>query len=212
MSFDGLAPHYQWLERALAGGKLQRRRTAFLDEVAQARNALLVGEGPGRFLAELLRRNPTIAVTSVDSSRAMLAVCQTRLRRAGLAADRVRYVEADVMNCELPAATYDLVATHFFLDCFPRAPLAAVVVKLATATTKDARWLVSDFAIPDGGFPRYRAKAIHALMYAFFRVAARLPARRVEPPAPFLAENRFLRVRRETDDLGLLYSDLWRRL
>src|SRR5439155_22241467 len=33
MSFDTLAPHYRWMEFILAGKKLQRCRTAFLDEI-----------------------------------------------------------------------------------------------------------------------------------------------------------------------------------
>ena len=44
MSFDLLAPHYRWMEFILAGEKLQRCRTAFLDELPAARNILLVGE------------------------------------------------------------------------------------------------------------------------------------------------------------------------
>jgi hypothetical protein len=56
MSFDRLAPHYRWLEWVLAGRKLQRCRTAFLDEIGRADATLLVGEGNGRFLGELLKR------------------------------------------------------------------------------------------------------------------------------------------------------------
>ena len=62
MSFDRLAPHYRWMEAVLAGGKLQRCRTAFLNEVKDARHALIVGDGNGRFLSALLRANPSVRV------------------------------------------------------------------------------------------------------------------------------------------------------
>ena len=73
MSFDRLAPHYRWMECVLAGSKLQRCRTAFIDNVSVARRALLLGEGNGRFLVELFRARPDIHVTCVDASSAMLA-------------------------------------------------------------------------------------------------------------------------------------------
>src|ERR1041385_77794 len=59
MSFDALAPHYLWMEWLLAGRKLQRCRTAFLDEARAARDILLLGEGNGRFLQALLQVNRT---------------------------------------------------------------------------------------------------------------------------------------------------------
>ena len=63
MSFDTLAPIYRPLEAVLAGGVLQLCRTSFLAESVDRRRALILGEGPGRFLVELLRINPSIEVT-----------------------------------------------------------------------------------------------------------------------------------------------------
>src|SRR4051812_20630121 len=83
VSFDVLAPHYRWMELLLAGEKLQRCRTAFLKEVADARDVLIVGEGHGRFLVECRRRLPDARITCVDASERMLEVARARLRRAG---------------------------------------------------------------------------------------------------------------------------------
>ena len=58
MSFDRLAPHYRWMERILAGEKLQRCRTAHLDSVNTAERVLLAGEGNGRFLVHLRHTLP----------------------------------------------------------------------------------------------------------------------------------------------------------
>jgi hypothetical protein len=54
MSFDTLAPYYRNLEFALAGGLPQRCRTAFLAAAADSRRAVLLGNGPGRFLGGTL--------------------------------------------------------------------------------------------------------------------------------------------------------------
>src|SRR5687768_4095337 len=79
MSFDRLAPHYRWLEWILAGPKLQRCRTAFLPVITPPRHALLIGEGNGRFLVELLRAHPCVRVLCVDASARMLECARARL-------------------------------------------------------------------------------------------------------------------------------------
>jgi ubiquinone/menaquinone biosynthesis C-methylase UbiE len=71
--FDHLAKHYDWMERLLAGGKLEKCRNAFWDEIPSLESALLVGEGHGKFLASLLKRNPGVRVTCVDASARMLS-------------------------------------------------------------------------------------------------------------------------------------------
>src|SRR5690349_9347963 len=72
MSFDVLAPHYRWMEFVLAGEKLQRCRTAFLDSTGGAKNILILGEGNGRFLLECRRKFPDGQITCVDASARML--------------------------------------------------------------------------------------------------------------------------------------------
>ena len=41
MKFDRLAPHYDWMETWLAGERLQRTRTAWLDELRLAVGKLM---------------------------------------------------------------------------------------------------------------------------------------------------------------------------
>ena len=57
VSFDSIAPAYRTLETIAFGGALQRARVACLGEIGTPRRALIVGEGNGRFLCELLRRS-----------------------------------------------------------------------------------------------------------------------------------------------------------
>lgn len=209
--FDVLAPHYAWLEKLLAGPRLQRCRTAWFDELAGARRMLIAGVGHGPALVTLLQRHPQLHVTCVDASARMLAVARRRVRRAGIDAGRVAFVHAALPEWTPPAGQFDVIATHFFLDCFPPAQLAAVVAGLARAATPDARWIISDFAIPPCGLARWRARAVHALMYLFFRVVTRLKAQRLTPPDDLLAAAGFACRRRATFEWGLLQADFWTR-
>ena len=213
MSFDILAPHYRWMEWLLAGGKLQRCRTAFVAQVRHAHNVLLLGEGNGRFLTAFLQANHSATVTVVDASARMLNEAQ---RRAAASSDegrdrRVHYVCADVLTWPPPRHTYDLIVTNFFLDCFSADQLAVIVPCLASATNASAQWVISDFRVPPCGLPRWRARLIIAVMYCFFRVVTRLPARTLTPVDSLLEASGFQLHARRLGEWGLLHTDLWRR-
>jgi len=211
MSFDRLAPHYRWMEWLLAGGKLQRCRTAFLREIPAPRRVLMLGEGNGRCLAELLRAHPSADVTCVDASARMLECARSRVRANGLGDARITFIHADALHWQPPAPEFDLLVTHFFLDCFRADQLAALVPRLAAAATQDARWLLADFSEPSSGFGKWRARWILRAMYFFFRRATRLPATRLTPPDAFLRASGFALRKRRFADWGLMHSDRWER-
>jgi ubiquinone/menaquinone biosynthesis C-methylase UbiE len=211
MSFDALARHYRWMECLLAGNKLQRARTAWLHRVAGAQNVLIAGEGNGRFLVECRRQLPAARITVVDASAAMLSAARDRLGRAGIDLGAIDFVRADALSWKPKMAAHDLVVTHFFLDCFTAPQLARVIRNLAGGAGPAAKWLLADFQVPARGLQRQRARIIHALMYAFFRVMTQLPARSLTPPGEFLKAQGFDLEERRTSEWGLLLSDLWGR-
>jgi SAM-dependent methyltransferase len=209
MSFDALAPMYRGMEFVLAGRKLQGCRLAFLAECGACRRALLLGEGPGNFLTELLRVNPCVLVTCVEISPRMIAEARRRLSDDPRA--RVRFEQADALNWNAPPNQFDLIVTHFFLDCFRPEQLGALITKLASSARPDARWLLADFRTPETGWRRWRAAFVMALMYAFFRVVTGLSAARLTPPDKFIATQGFELKERRLANFGLLHSDLWER-
>lgn len=235
MSFDAIAPHYRWLEWMTAGSLLQRCRTAFISEVREARKVLLLGEGRGRFLVELLTINPDAEITCVDASLRMLKLMRRTLRMRQLPEKRVRFVHGDLLRAKsratVPAASnpdrrntcdildeavpflesYDAIASHFFLDCFRPDQLQRIATIISEHTDPGARWLISDFCVPDRGWQRIRARLIHASMYAFFQVVTRLPASRLTPPDAFLRDAGFELAGRRYFNFGLLHSDVWMR-
>lgn len=186
--FDSLAPHYLWMERVSFGNRLHRCRTALLGRMTAARRALVLGDGDGRFLSELLRSNPAVTVHAIDGSKGMTAEAERLAAAIPGGRERVLFQTADVRTVPLPPAAYDLIVSHFFLDCFPRGQLAAVVRRVAAACAPGGEWVVGDFRAPKQGIARHLGRLALFGMYAFFRLVTGLPAGRLVDPDPFLRE------------------------
>ena len=206
MSFDTLAPYYRTMEFLSAGGKLQECRTAFLEEIPEPRHILLAGEGHGRFLPLCVARFPQAHITVIDSSAAMLEIARSKVD-----SDNVDFHQVDILEWTGPVASFDLIVTHFFLDCFPPAELSTVIARLATAATPEASWLIADFQVPDGRAASIRSRIILRLLYTFFRLVTDLRASSLAPAEDDLEKAGFTRHRRITRDWGLLKSEWWRR-
>jgi len=211
MSFDTLAPYYRSMEFVTAGQLLQRCRKSFLAGTQSCHRALLLGEGPGRFLGELLRTNSRIKVTCVERSPRMIAAAMGQLKRNGLNAARVQFVQCDAMIWHPPPEKFDLVGTHFFLDCFQPDELERLVAKVGKATTANARWLITDFCVPPKGWRRWRARVALSLMYAFFRAVTGLSASHLTPADEFLHDAGFRLASRRRANFGFVHADLWMR-
>ena len=209
MNCDGLARWYRLLEYAGFGRSLERRRTAFLARMTTARRVLVLGDGDGRFLSAFLRSNRFAEVDSVDNSAAMLALARGRVGKADAA--RVRFHHADVRRWQPPPVSYDLIVTHFFLDCFPDAVLQPLVTRLAAFAAPGARWVVSEFRQPVDGLAAWHARAWLAGLYAFFRITTGLRVRRLPEHAASLEAVGFHLEREVVAHFGLLTSQLWRR-
>jgi SAM-dependent methyltransferase len=194
---DRIARRYRWLEYAGFGRALEWRREAFLGDLSDVRRVLAVGDGDGRALAALLIAAPQTCVDYIDISARMLEVARAR---AGT--ERVVYRCEDARMASLPVAEYDLIITHFFLDCFDDADLEPLVARLANAAHPQARWLVSEF--------RGNGWLVRAL-YFFFRVTTGLRTRRLVDHHPILIHHGFRLVRYEQAWRGLLASELWAR-
>jgi ubiquinone/menaquinone biosynthesis C-methylase UbiE len=213
VSFDAVAPWYRTLERMAFGGDLQRSRVACLDEITAPKRALIVGEGDGRFLCELLRIHPGVEVDCVDASQRMLELAQKRVdEELGDRERRVRFLQHDITSWNPPEHHYDLIVTHFVLDCFPEMELSGVISKLARAATNDANWLLADFRVPRDGMARFRARVWLAAMYLFFRVTARIPANELIDPTPFMESGGFVLTRQHLFRKGMLKSEFWRNI
>jgi ubiquinone/menaquinone biosynthesis C-methylase UbiE len=207
--FDWLAPHYRWMERILAGGKLQRCRTAFLGSIAAPRRALLLGVGHGRFLTALRQAYPQTRCVCVDASGKMLEAARKCLEAHDVKADGIEFVQADLTTWEPGEGVFDLIAGNFIFDCFTDAQLEPIIARIAKSAAPRAQWLVADFHAPEHGVRRWRAQAILTSMYLFFRWATGIAASRLPQADRIMRGQGFVLRERRASDWGLLQSDLW---
>ena len=177
--------------------------------------ALLLGDGDGRFLAALLDANATVQIDCVDSSAKMLALARERSLRASgkdQVAFRVRFLHADARQWSPPVGTvYDLVVTHFFLDCLTDADLAQLLNRLEPSLACNAVWLVSEFHQPSGGLRAWRAKLWIGGLYLAFGWLTGLRVRRLPDHRRALTSHQFTLEQAVQAEWGLLVSEWWRR-
>jgi SAM-dependent methyltransferase len=207
-NFSPLAPLYRWMEWLTFGPFLHRARCAFLDKLTTVQNALILGDGDGRFTAALLRVNPVVHVDAVDASPVML---RALAHRAGPDANRVQTYTADARAFQPQSAEpYDLVVTHFFLDCLSSEEIRALAAQIRPHLAPNAIWLLSDFAMPTGGkWRRLLAGTIIAFLYRAFGLLTGLRIRRLpDHPSAFIANGFILRAR-QTLLGGLLIAEQW---
>ena len=206
-NFDRLARLYRWMEWFSFGPYLSGCRRAFLPQLREARRALVLGDGDGRFTAALLRSNPQVQVDALDISAAMV---QGLSRRAGDDADRVRAQVQDVRHWTPAAGTaYETVATHFFLDCLSTDEVRSLARRLRSHIAPGAQWVVSEFDIPRSWFGQLIARPLIAFLYGAFRVMTGLAIRRLPDYHRGLTEAGFTLIARQTQLRGLLVSEIW---
>ena len=207
-NFNGLARIYRWMELLTFGPWLERCRCAFLGDLTGCRRAAVLGDGDGRFTAQLLRANSTIEIDAVDASAAML---RSLLGRAGNHAARVRVHCADARTWQPANPPCDLVVTHFFLDCITDDEVRSLADRLRGALSPSGLWVVSEFAIPEGAFGRWVARPVVWLLYRAFALLTGLSVRNLPHHAAALrAAGCTLRKRRKWLG-GLLTAEIWAR-
>jgi SAM-dependent methyltransferase len=209
VNFDPIARPYRWLEYLSFGPCLERCRSAQLAHLTSAQRALLLGDGDGRFLARLLAANTTLTVDVVDSSPSMLRLLDRRIRRAGPQAhQRICLHPADALAWN-PTGNYDLVVSHFFLDCLFPSQLEQLVDRILPHLRPGAQWVISEFAIPRNAFTAYLAGGLIGLLYRAFGLLTGLPVRALPDYAPALLRRGFVLRQDRRYLAGLLCSQVW---
>jgi len=210
-NFDRIARLYRWLEYASFGRALERCRFMQLPRLAAARHLLVLGDGDGRFVARMLADNPATTADVVDGSAAMLALTRTRLQALG-ANGRVQLHCADSRAFRPePTTCYDVVVTHFFLDCLSEDEIAALSERLLPQLAPDAAWVVSEFDVPQRGVMRWCGRVLIRGLYLAFAWMTGLRVRKLPEYRPILAAAGFGCVQHSVLLGGILRSELWRR-
>jgi ubiquinone/menaquinone biosynthesis C-methylase UbiE len=174
--------------------------------VSSAHKALVLGDGDGRFVAQLIATAQGVQVELVDSSQAMLDLASQRAK-----SPRVSFRHSDARILFPLPPQFDLVATHFFLDCFDRQDLEKLVMQIADAALPDAAWLISEFRQPPRGWRAVWAWLWLRLLYFLFALTTGLKVRGLTDHRPLLEASGFKLEKVEEVWFGLLASELWRK-
>ncbi|MBS1798557.1 MAG: class I SAM-dependent methyltransferase [Acidobacteria bacterium] len=204
--FDWIARPYRALEYLTLGRMLERTREHFLPQLKACRNALVLGDGDGRFLAKLLRANPQLHATAVDTSATMLALLS---KRCNPYSNRFRILQADARQA-LPKADepYDLVAAHFFLDCLTQDELLDLVQRAKPLLAPRALYVVSDLRVPEGRL-RLPAWLYVRGLYLCFRILTGLRTTRLPDHTTAMSDAGFVCVDRQLLLAGMLITEVW---
>lgn len=185
----------------------------FLPQLTDRTHALVLGDGDGRFLAALLQQNPTLTSDAVDTSASMLKLLRLRCKRiAPNDSSRLKIHQADALNylSAAPPCTYDLVVTHFFLDCFTQNEVDALATKVSARVIPEAVWLISDFRVPPGVM-RLPARLIIHSLYLAFRIITGLRTRQLPDHSLAMTRAGFTCIAQSLSLFGILTTELWTR-
>jgi ubiquinone/menaquinone biosynthesis C-methylase UbiE len=137
----------------------------------------------------------------VDLSARMLG-----LARGKAGEERVKYKQADALTAEFSRDEYDLIATHFFFDCFGQSELEMLIGRVADAAKPGAQWIVSEFRTPN-----VLARLLVRALYLFFGITTGLKTRQLTDHRPILRSHGF-RLKSASHSRGaLVVSELWER-
>jgi ubiquinone/menaquinone biosynthesis C-methylase UbiE len=204
-NFDRIARPYRWLEYLTFGKALQNCRTHFLSELHGRRNALIIGDGDGRFTSQLLTTNPSIEVLAIDTSATMLNLLR---RRCTSNSSRLRTIQQNALD-HIPSSSTDLIVTHFFLDCLSQPELDTLINRITPNLTPGTLWVISDFRIPEGPL-RLPAKLLIRTLYLGFRLITALRTNQLPDHTTPLIRAGLIRTHQQTRLAGLLTTELWR--
>jgi SAM-dependent methyltransferase len=207
-NFNRIARPYRWLEYLTLGSALENCRTHYLPQLLDRRRALVLGDGDGRFLAQLIASNPDLHTDAIDTSTTMLQLLRQRCEAAAPnPATRLRTHHANALTIPLEDS-YDLVVTHFFLDCLTQSDLDTLITHINPTLTPGALWLISDFRIPNG-LMRLPARLLVRSLYLAFRLLTGLRTTHLPDYATPLTQAGLTRIAHQHRLAGLITTELW---
>jgi ubiquinone/menaquinone biosynthesis C-methylase UbiE len=208
-NFDRIARLYRPLEYLTLGRALECCRLHLLPQLRSRTHALVLGDGDGRFLSQLLHQNPTLQADAIDTSAAMLHLLRTRCRAAHSRL-RTHQIDALAFAATQPATAYDLVVTHFFLDCLTQPEVDLLATRIAPLLAPDGLWLVSDFRIPTGPLTLPALIFVRCL-YLVFRMLTGLRVTALPDHASALSRAGLALIAQHHSFSGILTTELWSR-
>ena len=206
LSFCCVAKEYHLFERLIFRNVLEKARFAWINSIKSANNILLLGEGDGRFMEQIIIKNRSSRITVLDSSPRMLSEAKSRVPKEFQG--EIDFFEGDVREVSYRKNSFDAIVTHFFLDCFAKNCLSLLIPRLSMALSPGGKWLLSDFVEPSYYRTAKQFRHFWCLraLYLFFGLVCGVEARKVISPLALLRLSDLRELSRTTYLNGLIVS------
>jgi len=199
--FNLLAPVYSRLTKLIFGKSIERSQLHFLDSVASTDHVLFLGGGSGELLSNLLQKHPTVSVDYIDLSPKMIELAK---RKTGNPSS-VNFITGTEQN--IPARSYNVVITNFYLDLFSDKRLNEVIDIIKPRLADNVTWLATDF-ISEKTWHRIFLKA----MYVFFKIVTGIEANSLPDWQSALSNAGLKELASKTFYGGFIKSSVYKRV
>lgn len=203
--FDIISGWYDPLSFLVFGKSIKRSQTYFLSTIgSEVKDVLLMGGGTGWLLNSLDELHRPIRVTYIEASAKMLDKAQRKAPFENIEVDYVLGTEKDISTERI----YDVVITHFFLDVFAPQHLKLVMDQMCAVLKPGGAWFCTDFVLND----IWWQKVLVACMHCFFKITARLEAKRLQNFDQLFLQRGFNPVAEKCFYFGMIKSRVLKRI
>ena len=168
--FDLLASSYDSLAYLIFGRSIRISQCAFINEIDDEANILILGGGTGWILNEIFEKKPKVRITFVDNSSAMIDKAKSTVKKQWI--DNVNFIQGTYHSMIL-RKKYNVIFTAFFLDMFPQDELEKLMHDISNLHEEKGVWLFTDFKITNNVFQQLLLK----VMYLFFVLTCKIEAK-----------------------------------
>lgn len=165
--FSPIAPVYDLIGSLFFGGKLHSSQLENLSKLPKRfKHILIVGGGTGKFLKDLIAVKEFEQLTYVDISPKMIDLAKSKVSEK----ENIHFINGD--EATIPNQSYDLIITHYFLDCFDQEKFEELAHRLLNKLTVGGYWSMVDFYInpKSSHFKKYFV----CFLYKFFKLSCHL--------------------------------------
>lgn len=169
--FDLLAPWYDLLLTIPPGKHIKGSQYFFIDQLPFCEKVLIIGEGTGSFLKEILLKKKTKRIWVVENSKAMVRAAEKKIKRLPESEKaKVRFITTPFQEFHTEEK-FDLIVTNFFLDLFAEPTVRSMGVKIREMLRPQGSWYFTDF-VPLVSSDEYGwfKKTYIQILYCFFSV------------------------------------------
>ncbi len=201
--FNWIAPFYDSLQKMVFGRALIESQLAFLHDIPDNSNVLILGGGSGETMKRLLELRKGCHIWYVEASDVMLKLAQERVRMREGSVHFIHGTEASIPE----NVVFDAAITGFFLDLFSDEKVAWMVSAMDKHLKGSGVWLITDFV----NTGKWWQRILLWVMYKFFVVTSGIEARRLPDWEKLVAGSGFQQIKSRLFVAGFINSAVWKK-